>query len=77
MIKIQKNKNYEIFQEQNFKINIEKWVRTVFNILAEYLQFYLNINPIYYVCKKCLYPVIFLDKRNLLTYIELIIKKIG
>ena len=76
MIKIQKNKNYELFQAQNFKMDIEKWVRTVFNILAEYLQFYLYINPIYYVCKKCLYPVIFLDKRNLLTYIELIIKKL-
>ena len=76
MIKIQSCKNNIIFQDKNFKLDIEKWVRTVFNILAEYIQFFLNINPIYYVCKKCSYPVIFLDKRNLLSYIELIIKKL-
>ena len=74
-IKNQANKDKIYFQDE-FILDIEKWVRTVFNILAEYIQFQLNINPIYYVCKNCLYPIIFLDKRNVLTVMDLIIKKL-
>ena len=76
LIKIQANRDKIYFQKNDFRIDIEKWVRTVFNILAEYIQFQLNINPIYYVCKNCLYPIIFLDKRNVLSYMDLIIKKL-
>ena len=74
-IKNQANKDKIYFQDE-FQLDIEKWVRTVFNILAEYIQFHLNISPIYYVCKNCLYPIIFLDKRNVLSFMDLIIKKL-
>ena len=73
-IKNQAN-NDKIYFQDEFLLDLEKWVRTVFNILAEYIQFQLNISPIYYVCKKCLYPIIFLDKRNVLSFMDLIIKK--
>ena len=75
-IKNQANQDKIYFQKNKFRLDIEKWVRTVFNILAEYIQFQLNINPIYYVCKNCLYPIIFLDKRNVLSYMDIIIKKL-
>ena len=75
-IKHQSSVDKIYFQNNTFKLDIEKWVRTVFNILAEYIQFDLKINPIYYVCKNCLYPIIFLDKRNILSYMEIILKKL-
>ena len=76
MIKYQSKADKMVFQKNNFKLDIEMWVRTVFNILAEYIQFCLQMKPIYYVCKKCLYPIILLDKRNLQNLLEKIIIKV-
>ena len=53
--------NYEKFKH-NFNEEIEKWSRLIFNLCAEYLQFTLNLKPIYFCCNNCKYPVLFLDE---------------
>ena len=62
-------KEYEIFRSKlkeqlppNIELNdfIEDWVRTVFNIISEFLLFVLRKRPLYFYCKKCKFPNIFI-----------------
>ena len=46
IIKYQSKVDKMVFQKNNFKLDIEMWVRTVFNILAEFIQFCLQMKPI-------------------------------
>ena len=66
-----------IYFQDNFKIDIEGWVRRVINIFAEYIQFFKQIKPIYYVCKVCSYPVLFINQKQLIKKQQNIIKKLN
>ena len=77
LIKEQADKDKLVFQNNNFKKDIEKWVRTVFIIMAEYIQFLLRIKPIYYICNNCFYPVIFFDNKEYKSYIDKIKNKLN
>lgn len=45
----------------NFVNEIQKWVRTVFIIMSEYILFKLKANPLYFCCTKCEKPVLYMD----------------
>ena len=77
LIKEQADKDKLVFQNNNFKKDMEKWVRTVFIIMAEYIQFLLRIKPIYYICNNCFYPVIFFDNKEYKSYIDKIKNKLN
>ena len=76
-IKKQANVQNLLFQKNNFMKDIEKWVREVMNIMAEYIQFFKHIKPIYYTCYKCSYPVIFIYKKDLIKKQQTIMKKLN
>ena len=43
---------------------IEEWVRCLFNIMADYIIFILYKKPIYYLCKKCFLPNLYIQKNE-------------
>ena len=51
--------------KNNFLIEIQNWVRTLFNIMSEYILFSLKDKPIYYCCDNCRKPVLYKDNCNL------------
>ena len=52
--------------KNDFIGEIQNWVRTVFNIISEYILFNSKDTPIYYCCDKCKRPIIYIEK----NYIE-------
>lgn len=70
---IYSEKDYDIFElklkeelPSNVELNdfIEEWIRTVFNIISEYLLFVLQKKPLYLFCKKCQTPNIFIKSNK-------------
>ena len=66
---IYSEKDYKVFESKlkgilpsNVELNdfIEEWIRTVFNIISEYLLFVLQKKHLYFFCKKCQTPSIFI-----------------
>ena len=53
--------------KNNFLNEIQNWLRTVFNIMSEYILFKLKDNPIYYCCNICKKPILYLENINLLN----------
>ncbi len=51
--------------KNNFLIEIQNWVRTLFNIMSEYILFSLKDKPIYYCCDNCKKPILYKDNYNL------------
>ena len=67
----------KIYFQDNFKQDIEAWVRDIINILSEYIQFFKHVKPIYYTCKNCSYPSLFINKQEVIKKKEKIIKKLN
>ena len=52
--------SYEGFKDKDkFDDNIKKWIRTVFNIMTEFILFNLKNQPLYFCCDKCLKPILY------------------
>ena len=48
--------------KNNFLSEIQNWVRTVFNIMSEYILFNSKDTPIYYCCDNCQKPILYIEK---------------
>ena len=51
--------------KQDFLSEIQNWVRTVFNIMSEYILFNSKNTPIYYLCDKCKKPIMYIEKNEI------------
>ena len=51
--------NEQFKDKDKFDDNIKKWIRTVFNIMTEYILFKLKNQPLYFCCDKCLKPILY------------------
>ena len=56
--------------KNDFLKEIQNWVRTVFNIMSEYILFKLKDNPIYYCCNICKKPILYVESINLINNIN-------
>ena len=54
----------QFLNSEELKNYIEEWVRTIFNILAEYINFILNKKSLYFFCDKCNCPNICINILN-------------
>ena len=48
--------------KDDFLSEIQNWVRTVFNIMSEYILFNSKDTPIYYCCDNCKKPIMYIEK---------------
>ena len=64
-IKIMSNKF-----KTNFLSEIQAWVRTVFNIMSEFILFKLKDNPVYYCCDLCKKPILYIENINLMNNLD-------
>ena len=76
-IKRQASSDNLFFQNNNFKKDIEQWVRDIMNILAEYIQFFKHVKPIYHTCYHCSYPTLFINKKEIIKKQQTIVKKLN
>ena len=62
------NEDYYIYEDQikgyllkneNLSNYIEEWVRTMFNLMTDYILFILNQKPLYFFCDNCNLPYIY------------------